>query len=52
MALELKYPIRLLCQIAGVNRAAYYMYKKRPLDKNAEIENLIVDIYNKLPSNG
>ncbi|TAH59672.1 MAG: IS3 family transposase [Fermentimonas caenicola] len=47
MALELKYPIRLLCQIAGVNRAAYYMYKKRPLDKNAEIENLIVDIYNK-----
>jgi transposase InsO family protein len=47
MSLELDYPIWILCNIAGVSRGAFYRYKKKPLRKNEEIENLIIDIYNK-----
>jgi putative transposase len=37
----------LLCEIAGVSSSAYYRYKNKPIDKNIEIEKLIIDIYNK-----
>jgi len=47
MTLELEYPIWLLCEIAGVSRASYYKYKKKPLNKNVEIDEIIIDIYNK-----
>lgn len=47
MDLELDYPIRLLCGIAGVSRSSYYKYKNRPLSKDTEVEDLIIDAYNK-----
>jgi transposase InsO family protein len=47
MSLELKYPVWLLCEIAGISRSSYYKYKKKPLNKNTEIEKHIIDIYNK-----
>lgn len=47
MSLELEYPIWLLCEIAGVSRSSYYKYKKKPLEKNTKIDELVIDIYNK-----
>jgi len=36
-----------LCEIAGVSRAAFYKYKKKPLKEPDEIKDLIIDIFNK-----
>jgi len=36
-----------LCKIAGVSRSAFYKYKRKPLKKTDEIEDLVVDIFNK-----
>jgi putative transposase len=47
MALELEYPVWLICGIAGISRSSYYKYKSKLLNRNTEIEKLIVDIYNK-----
>lgn len=47
MELEFKYPVWLLCYIAGISRSSYYKYKNKPLDKDTQIEDLIIDIYNK-----
>ena len=47
MELELKYPVVLLCEIAGVSTSSFYAFKKRPLQKNDEIDELILGIYNK-----
>jgi len=47
MTLELYYPVWLLCEIAGVSRSSYYKYKNRSLDKDTEIEALIIDLHNK-----
>lgn len=47
MSLELKYPIWLLCEIAGISPSSYYKYKNKPLDKTDEIENLVIEVYNK-----
>jgi ACT domain-containing protein len=47
MDLELKYPVWLLCHIAGISRSSYYKYKNKPLGKDTQIEELIIDIYNK-----
>ena len=47
MSLELEHPIWLLCEIAGISRSSYYKYKKKLLNKNTEIDKLIIDIYNK-----
>ena len=46
MAMELKYPLWLLCHISGVSRSSYYKYKNRPIYKD-DIEDIIIDIYNK-----
>ena len=43
----MEYPIWLLCEIAGVSRAAYYKYKNRPLKRSTPIEKLVIDIYHK-----
>jgi len=47
LELELKYPVVLLCEIAGVSTSSFYAFKKRPLQKNDEIDELILGIYNK-----
>jgi len=47
MTLELEYPIWLLCGIAGISRSSYYKYKSKLLNRNTEIEDIIIDIYNK-----
>lgn len=47
MELEFKYPVKLLCEIAGISTTAYYRYKNKPANKDDGIENLIVEIYNK-----
>ena len=47
LALELEYPVWLLCEIARVSRTAYYKYRGRPLKEHDGIEALIIDIYNK-----
>ena len=47
MNIELEHPIWLLCEIAGVSRASYYKYKKKPLKGNTKIDKLVIDIYNK-----
>jgi len=47
MSLELEHPTWLLCEIAGISRSSYYKYKKKLLNKNTEIDKLIIDIYNK-----
>jgi len=47
MLLELDYPIWLLCEVAGVSRSSFYKYKSKPINKNTEIDNVIIDIYNK-----
>ncbi len=47
MSLELEHSIWLLCEIAGISRSSYYKYKKKLLNKNTEIDILIIDIYNK-----
>lgn len=36
-----------MCKIAGVSRSAFYKYKRKPLKKTDEIEDLVVDIFNK-----
>lgn len=36
-----------MCEIAGVSRAAFYKYKKKPLKEPDEIKNLVIDIFNK-----
>ncbi len=47
MSLELYYPIWLLCEIANISRSSYYKYKNKPLNRNTNIQDLIIDIYNK-----
>ena len=47
MHLELKYSVVLLCKVAGLSTSSYYDYKKKPLSKNEEIDELILAIYNK-----
>lgn len=47
MHIELDHPVWLLCEIAGVSRASYYKYKKRPAKKDTELEEKIIEIYNK-----
>lgn len=47
LELELEHPVWLLCEIAGVSRSAFYKYKKEPIGESDEIENLIIDIFNK-----
>jgi len=48
--LEYKYPIWLLCEIAGVSKTAYYRYKRKPVkssDSDDQIEKLVVSIHKK-----
>lgn len=47
LKLSLEFPVKLLCQIAGVSRSGFYKYKKKPLDNYTEIEDLIIDIHKK-----
>ena len=47
MQIELKYSVVLLCNTAGVSTSSYYDYKKKPLLRNEEIDELILSIYNK-----
>lgn len=47
LSLELEYPVWRLCEIAGVSRGAFYKYKRKPLKEHDEIENLVIDIFNK-----
>jgi putative transposase len=47
MSLELEYPVQLLCHIAGISRTSYYKYKKRPVNKDRALEELIISIHNK-----
>lgn len=47
MNIELEHPIWLLCEIAGVSRASYYKYKNKPVKKETELEEKIIQIYNK-----
>ena len=47
MNIELKYPLWLLCEIAGISRSSYYKYKNKPLRKDTSIDKLVIDIYNK-----
>ncbi|WP_422486858.1 IS3 family transposase [Gudongella sp. DL1XJH-153] len=50
LKLEYKYPIWLLCEVAGVSKAAYHKYKRKPSKPNKTkylIEELIVLIHKK-----
>ena len=47
LSLELEYPVWLLCEIAEVNRSAFYKYKNKPLKNPDKIENIIIDIFKK-----
>lgn len=50
LKLENKYPIWLLCEIAGVSKSAYHKYKRKPSKSNETdliIEDLILQIYKK-----
>lgn len=47
MNIELKFPLWLLCEIAGISRSSYYKYKNKPVDKNTDINNKIIDIFQK-----
>jgi len=43
--LQYKYPVELLCEIAGVSRDSYYKYLKRPAKITDELEKKIIQIY-------
>lgn len=43
--LQYKYPLELLCEIAGVSRDSYYKYLKRPAKITDELEKKIIQIY-------
>lgn len=45
--LQYKYPIGLLCQIAGVSRGSYYKYLNRPAKIYDDIKDKILRIYEK-----
>ncbi len=45
MSLEDKYPIWLLCDIAGISTSAYFRYKRTPLKNEAELKNKIADLH-------
>lgn len=45
--LQYKYPIGLLCQIAGISRDSYYKYKNRPSKITDNLEEKILRIYEK-----
>jgi len=47
LLLEFEYPVWLLCEVAGVSRAAFYRYKNSPKKKPDKIEKLVIDIFNK-----
>lgn len=47
MNIELEHPIWLLCEIAQVRRSSYYRYKNKPVKKDTELEEKIIQIYNK-----
>jgi ACT domain-containing protein len=39
------YPVTLLCDIAGISRAAFYKYKRRELPPPSDIDDKIIDLY-------
>jgi len=43
--LEDKYPIWLLCNVAGVSTSAYFRFKRTPLKNETELEAKITDLY-------
>lgn len=47
MNIELGHPIWLLCEIAGISKSSYYKYKNKPIKNDTNIEQKIIDIYNK-----
>lgn len=47
LELEYRYPVSLLCKIAGISRSSFYKYKNTPPKNDDEIDNLIKEIYNK-----
>ncbi len=46
-ALEFKYTVKFLCEIAGVKRKAYCNFRDKPIKKEDPIEKIIIQIYNK-----
>lgn len=47
MQLETKYPVGVLCEIAGVSRSAFYNFKHKKPCSAAEIDDIIINLYNK-----
>lgn len=47
LSLEDKYPIWLLCHIAGVSASAYFRFKNTPLKDESELKEKIPDLYHK-----
>lgn len=47
LALEFKFPIWLLCEIAGISKSSFYKFKKKTIDFKNLIEDKVIDIYNK-----
>ena len=47
MSLEYQFPTKLLCNIAGVSRASFYRFKKKPLKNVSEIDKMIEGIFKK-----
>lgn len=47
MKLETKYPIGVLCTIAGISRSAFYNFKHKKPCTIAELDDIIISIYNK-----
>jgi len=47
MSLEYKYPIWLLCQIAGISESSYYRYKRTPLKNETLLKEKVLDLYRK-----
>ncbi|MDR5658545.1 IS3 family transposase [Serpentinicella sp. ANB-PHB4] len=47
LELQYKYPIGLLCEIAGISRTSLYKYKNKPAKRSDDIEKKILQIYNK-----
>lgn len=45
--LQYKYPIGLLCELAGVSRTSYYKYINKPAKNTDELEEKILKIYEK-----
>jgi putative transposase len=47
LQLETKYPVGVLCEIAGVSRSAFYNFKHKKPCSAAEIDDIIINLYNK-----